>query len=136
MQIGDIMVRQPQLTHRKAIAYGNEVRSVVDREHYALHVELPIGGEKESYTLVVRYYWDGEVWNHYSFGKWDDNGEFEEIFSKEEADSHEEAYLNNGGKLEEFYRPRVIRGIETDIKAALIRRWEAVCELVSPHVTF
>jgi hypothetical protein len=138
MRIRDITVLDPQLTHRKALVNISEARDVVDREHYALHVEVPIGGENQSYSLVIRCYYDhGERYNEYHFGQYN-MGDWDEIVSSDERNARYNAVLENEGEevALRWNGPRVIRGIETDILQALIRRWEALCELVTPHVTF
>jgi hypothetical protein len=139
MKIGDKTVADPQLSHHNYRIAEPQIKSVVDREHYALNIEFDMCGEKRSYSLIIRHYWKGgewNRWNHYSFGEWE-MGDFEEIVSREEAESRYNAVLENEGEeaAKTFQYPRVIRGIETDIKLALIRRWEALCELVSFNVT-
>ena len=128
---------EPQLSYRDVHMSGipAHLRTITDRPHYCLSLNIPICGEDRLYTLLIRYYWDNEAWNHYYFGEYV-MGDFEEIVSSDEIDAREQAYLDHEGNLDGFYPPRPIRGIEKDIREALIRRWEALCELVTPHTTF
>lgn len=137
MLIGDTPCRAPQLSYRDVHmpAIAPHLKTITDRPHYALTLDIPICGEHQSYSLLIRCYWDSGVWcNEYYFGQYD-MGEFEEILPPEVARERREAYLLNEGNLEGFNYPRLARGIEKDIVKALIRRWEAMCELVTPHVT-
>jgi hypothetical protein len=143
MKNGNVEVyRNPQLCHFPRRTVGMEgAKSVDELEHYSLGIEYKMGGEDRSYALLIRYYWDGETRNHYYFGQYD-LGTFTEIVSEDELQARYNAVEENEGeeKAGEWFSspkaPREIRGIEKDIQAALIRRWEALCELVSPHVTF
>lgn len=142
MKIKNTVLNDPQLSYRKTFTYHQEgVRpKPTDREHYALSLEYPHCGEDHLYALIIRYYWNGESWNHYSFGKFV-MGDFHELVSAEEFDRRLQHFTDNEGEenVDKWYAMNadlsIIRGIEIDIKDALIKRWEALCELVNPHVT-
>lgn len=127
--------RAPQLIHRPGVN---------GQEHFGLSYIVNQGTDNEnSYKLKVRVYWDDKEWNHYEFIRYDMGDEIV-LYTQEEYNNRVQAIRDNEGDeaaaewVLEQREVAVMRasGYEPDLKAALIRRWEAMCELVSPHVTF
>lgn len=133
MKLFDEMMQDPQLNYQPFVDQQNKA-------YWTLTFHLP--RSDHTYELRIRHYWDDKKWNHYSFFRCDYAiGDPVQLVTREEFDGRVQAIRDNEGEeVAENWRMnqlewRVMNNPEADIKAALIRRWEAVCELISPGVT-
>lgn len=124
----------PQLILRKDPQRG---------DRWELSYTADICGEEKRFELHIKVAWDDKVWYHYRFFACDYAlGDPKEMITQEDLETRLQAIRDNevdeliDAKIEFAIRKyQVIRGIEITMRNALIRRWEAMCELVSPSIT-
>lgn len=109
---------------------------------WAISCSALVGGEEHFYEVQVRVAWDGETWNHFKFYEVVMGTEIE-LATEEEYQARLQAIRDHESdevaeawhRGQETVRVIRIRGLEVDIREALIRRWNAVSELVFPQIT-
>lgn len=129
----------PTMCHRNAFKFDSPNDYP---QHWALITEVDVGGEEVSYELRVRHLWNGESWNQFAFYVVDyASGDPVRLMTSEEHHDGMAAVEEHEGEDaahewdQDETRHRVMRGFESKLKDALIRRWVAISELVGPAIT-
>jgi hypothetical protein len=142
-------IYHPQLVHVKASYVGvSGPRRLTDLEHWALIYRDEQGAlDEPTYKLLVRFHYGLEGKDApYQFALYEmDSGNEVELVTDLEWADRVKAIADHEGMEEaerwldkqdgDYPDTRMRKPHEGLIYAALKRRWLAVCELISPHVT-